>query len=393
MTRVVLRARRARPFFGGHPWVFAGAIDSVHGEPTDGDVIDLHSHAGNFIARGIFNSKSKIRVRLYSWAEDVPLDEAFFRARLEEAIRLRNLLGLNGPGRACRLVFSEGDGLSGLTVDRYNRWLVVQFTSLGLGLRREMFADLLTDLVKLEGIFLRTERGIGKLEGLELEDGLLRGEVPSQSILIEEDGLRFLVRVREGQKTGFYLDQRDNRRAVASRAAGRRMLDAFCYTGGFGIAAARAGAREVLGVDVSEPALALARENARLNELDNVSFVRDDVFHKLNELVQASERFGLVVLDPPKFARARHAVEEALRGYRRLQTLALRLLESDGILVTCCCSGLITLDMLEEPLAQLAAEEKRRIQILEVRGQAPDHPVAATCLESNYLKCLICRVV
>jgi len=393
MTRVVLRARRARPFFGRHPWVFAGAIDSVQGEPADGDIVDLHSHAGNFIARGIFNSKSKIRVRLYSWTEDVPLDEAFFRSRLEEAVRLRNLPGLNGPGRACRLVFSEGDGLSGLTVDRYDRWLVVQFTSLGLGLRREMFADLLMELLEPEGIFLRTERGIGKLEGLELEDGLLRGEVPSEPVTIEEDGLRFLVHLREGQKTGFYLDQRDNRPAVAAYAAGRRMLDAFCYTGGFGLAAARAGAREVLGVDISEPALALARENARINELSNVSFVRDDVFHKLNGLVESGERFGLVVLDPPKFARARHALEEALRGYRRLQTLALRLLESDGILVTCCCSGLIALDMLEELLAQLAAEEKRRIQILEVRGLVPDHPVAATCLESNYLKCLICRVV
>ncbi|HMF20052.1 MAG TPA: class I SAM-dependent rRNA methyltransferase, partial [Gemmataceae bacterium] len=192
MTRVVLRARRARPFFGRHPWVFAGAIDSVEGEPADGDIVDLHSHAGNFIARGIFNSKSKIRVRLYSWAEDVPLDEAFFRSRLEEAVRLRNLLGLNGPGRACRLVFSEADGLSGLTVDRYDRWLVVQFTSLGLGLHRDMFAGLLMELLEPEGIFLRTERGIGKLEGLELEDGLLRGDVPSEPVTIEEDGLRFL---------------------------------------------------------------------------------------------------------------------------------------------------------------------------------------------------------
>jgi len=392
MTRVVLRARRARPFFGRHPWVFAGAIDSVQGEPADGDIVDLHSHAGNFIARGIFNSKSKIRVRLYSW-EDVPLDEAFFRARLEEAIRLRGMLGLDRPAYACRLVFSEADGLSGLTVDRYDRWLVVQFTSLGLGLRREMFANLLEDFVKPEGIFLRTERGIGKLEGLELEDGLLRGQVPMEPVEIEENGLRYLVHVREGQKTGFYLDQRDNRRAVASFASGGRMLDAFCYTGGFGLAAARAGAREVLGVDISEPALSLARENARLNGLENVSFVRSDVFHKLNELVESGDRFGLIVLDPPKFARARHALEEAMRGYRRLQALALRLLEADGILVTCCCSGLITLDMLEELLAQLASEEKRRIQILQVRGQAPDHPVSATCLESNYLKCLICRVV
>jgi 23S rRNA (cytosine1962-C5)-methyltransferase len=197
----------------------------------------------------------------------------------------------------------------------------------------------------------------------------------------------------EGQKTGFYLDQRDNRRAVARLAAGRRVLDAFCYTGGFGLHAARAGARSVRGVDVSEPALALARANAGLNGLDNVSFVRADVFAHLDALAEAGERFDLVVLDPPKFARARNAVEEALRGYRRLQTLALRLSEPGGILVTCCCSGLITMGMLEDLLARLAAEEKREVQILEQRGQAPDHPVSAACPESNYLKCLISRVL
>jgi len=391
--RVVLRARRARPFFGRHPWVYAGAIEAVSGAPVDGDVVDVVSNAGNFVARGLYNSKSKIRVRLYAWDEDVALDESFFRARLEDAIRLRGpILGLDGPGQACRIVFSEGDGLSGLTVDRYDRWLTVQFTSLGLGLRRDMLANLLQELLHSEGIFVRTERGIGKLEGLELEDGPLLGNVPNEPVVIVENGIRYLVNLREGQKTGFYLDQRDNRRAVATYSGGRRVLDAFCYSGGFGLNAARAGALEVHGVDSSEPALELARANAQLNGIENVAFTRADVFAHLAHLVEAGERFGMVVLDPPKFARAKHAVEEALRGYRRLQTLALRLLEGDSILVTCCCSGLISRDMLEDLLAQLAVEEKRRIQILEVRGQAADHPVSATCLESDYLKCLICRV-
>jgi 23S rRNA (cytosine1962-C5)-methyltransferase len=393
VPRVVLLPKRARPFFGQHPWVYAGAIAAVEGDPADGDIVDLHSSAGNFIARGLYNSKSKIRVRLYSWSPDVPLDEAFFRARLEAALRLRGpILGLDGPGRACRLVFSEADGLSGLAVDRYDRWLVAQFTSLGLAQRRDMLADLLGELVQPRGIYLRTERGIGKLEGLELEDQLLRGSVPSEPVIIEEAGVRFQIDITEGQKTGFYLDQRDNRQAVARLARGRRMLDVFCYSGGFGLHAARAGAGEVLGVDASEPALTLARTNARLNEVTHVSFVRADVFAHLDHLVEAGERFGLVVLDPPKFARAQHAVEEALRGYRRLQTQALRLLDADGILVTCCCSGLITREMLEDLLAQLAVETRRPIQILEHRGQAPDHPVAATCRESNYLKCLIARV-
>jgi 23S rRNA (cytosine1962-C5)-methyltransferase len=391
--RVVLQPRRARPFYGRHPWVFAGAVAAVEGDPADGAAVDLYSHAGNFVARGLYNSQSKIRVRLYSWSPDVPLDDAFFRSRLDAAARLRGpVLGLDGPGRACRLVFSEGDGLSGCAIDRYANWVVVQFTALGVAQRRELIADWLTERYAPRGVYLRTERGIGKLEGLELHDGPLRGEVPSEPVEIEENGLRFLVQLAEGQKTGFYLDQRGNRRAVARYAAGRRVLDAFCYSGGFGLYAARAGAREVLGVDVSEPALQLARANAERNGLTNLSWVREDVFAALDGLVTAGERFGLVVLDPPKFARARHAVEEALRGYRRLQAQALRLLEADGILVTCCCSGLIDTTMLEDLLAQLAAETGREIQVLERRGQAPDHPVAVTCPESNYLKCLICRV-
>ena len=392
-ARVVLRPRRARPFFGRHPWVFAGAVAAVQGEPGDGDVVDLYSHADHFVARGLYNSQSKIRVRLYSWSAETDLDVTFFRERLAAALRLRQgVLRRTGPGRACRLVFSEGDGLSGLTVDQYDRWLVVQFTALGLAQRRAMFAELLDELLRPEGIYLRTERGIGRMEGLELQDGLLRGQVSTEPVEIEEEGLRFLVHLAEGQKTGYYLDQRDNRVAVAPLSTGRRVLDAFCYTGGFGLHAARAGANEVQGVDVSEPALALARENARRNGLGNVEFVRVDVFAHLDRLDRAGERFGMVILDPPKFARSRSAVDEALRGYRRLQTLALRLLEPDGILVTCCCSGVITLPMLEELLAQLSAQARRDVQILERRGQAPDHPVLATCPESNYLKCLVSRM-
>jgi 23S rRNA (cytosine1962-C5)-methyltransferase len=392
-ARVILQPRRARPFYGRHPWVYAGAIAAVEGDPPDGAEVDLYSHAENFVARGLVNSRSKIRVRLYSWEPGVALDREFFRRRLEAALHLRGpILDLDRPGGACRLVFSESDGLSGLTVDRYDRWLVVQFTGLGLAQRRELLTELLVELTRPEGIYLRTERGIGRLEGLEIQDGPLWGQVPAGPVPIEEEGLRFLVNVAVGQKTGFYLDQRANRRAVARLAAGRRVLDAFCYTGGFGLHAAKAGAAAVLGIDVSEPALELARENARLNHLSNVSFVAADVFEHLAALEAAGERFDLVVLDPPKFARTRQTVDEALRGYRRLQTLALRLLEPDGILTTCCCSGLITVAMLEDLLAQLAAEERREVQLLQRRGQAADHPVAVACPETSYLKCLIGRV-
>lgn len=394
LPRVVLLPRRARPFYGRHPWVYPGAIGSVEGDPADGACVDLVSHTGNFIARGLYNSRSKLRVRLYAWDASISLDRDFFRDRLAAAVRLRHeILSLGSPTGACRLVFSEGDGLSGLTVDRYGPWLTVQFTSLGLAQRRDLLANILRELLQPEGIYLRTERGIGKLEGLELQDGPLVGTPPAGPIPVEEDGLTFLVNLAEGQKTGYYLDQRDNRRAVARLAAGRRVLDAFCYAGGFGLHALKAGAREMVAVDSSEAALELGRANAAHNGLaDRVRFLKADVFDQLDRLAGGGERFGLVVLDPPKFARAQGAVEEALRGYRRLQTLGLQLLEPDGVLVTCCCSGLISADMLADLLAQLAAESKREIQILERRGQAADHPVAATCPESNYLKCLICRV-
>ncbi len=391
-ARVILQPRRARPFYGRHPWVYAGAIAAVEEAPADGDVVDLFSHAGQFVARGLYNGRSKIRVRLYTWDADTVLDRTFFRTQLEDAIALRRLLGLLEPGQACRLVFSEGDGLSGCTVDRYDRWLALQFTGLGLAQRREWIIEALVESLHPAGIYQRTERGIGQMEGLEAGDALVWGEAPPGPIEIEEGAVRFLVNLAEGQKTGFYLDQRDNRQAAAPFARGRRVLDAFCYTGGFGLHAARAGAASALGLDQSEPALQLARDNARLNGLDNLTFVRGDVFDELSALAERGERFGMVVLDPPKFARARHAVEEAMRGYRRLQTLALRLLEPHGFLVTCCCSGLISMDMLEDLLAQLAAEEKRVVQILQRRGPAPDHPVSVACLESHYLKCLIAHV-
>lgn len=389
--RILLKAKRARPFFGMHPWVYAGAIERIEGEPADGSVVDLVSHAGNFVARGLYNSQSKIRVRLYTWNADEAIDADFFRRRLESAINLRRrILQLTG---ACRLVFSEADGLSGLTVDQFGGWLVVQFTSLALAQRRDLIGDLLTDLVKPDGIYLRTERGIGQLEGLELHDGPLRGAVPTGPIAIEEHGLRLQVNLVEGQKTGYYLDQRDNRIAVARLAIGRRMLDAFCYSGGFSLHAARAGAQSCLGVDASEAALELARANVQLNGLGNVAFEKADVFAHLDHLVAANERFGVVVLDPPKFARTGSAVEEAMRGYRRLLVQSLKLLEPDAILAMCCCSGLITREMLHDLLAQEASQARRPLQILESRGAAADHPVSVLCPETEYLKCVICRVV
>jgi 23S rRNA (cytosine1962-C5)-methyltransferase len=391
---VVLKPKRARPFFGRHPWVLDTAILRVEGEPTEGDVVDLTTHDGHFVARGLWNSASRIRVRLYAFDAATPLDEPLFRRRLESAVKLRAALGLDDPAGGCRLVNSEGDDLSGLIVDRYGGWLAVQVTALALVRRLDMLADTLADLVPTRGILLRgAERGLAKLEGLHLPDRLLRGAAPDGPVFVTEHGLTFGVDLAEGQKTGFYLDQRDNRQAAARQARGRRVLDMFCYAGGFGIAAAVAGgARSVLAVDSSAKATALARANADLNGAANLTVETADAFEKLAALVAAGERFGMVVLDPPKFARSRASLDDALRAYHRVNRLAVDLLEPGGILVTCSCSGSVDREDFLQMLAGVAQRSGRPIQLLEVRGAALDHPVSASCLEGEYLKCVIARV-
>jgi 23S rRNA (cytosine1962-C5)-methyltransferase len=225
-----------------------------------------------------------------------------------------------------------------------------------------------------------------------LTDGLLCGEPPPAEIVVREHGLQFAVNLVEGQKTGYYLDQRDNRAAVAKLCQGKRVLDAFCYSGGFGLHAAAAGAAEVLGVDASEAAVELARRNAELNGFAHMTFTKNDVFHELDALVAAGRKFDVVVLDPPKFARDQHSLPQALRGYRRLVQQGLKLLDRDGVLVMCCCTGLVTMDTLEELMAQTAIGEKKDFQFLDRRGAAADHPVSATCREGAYLKCVVGRV-
>ena len=392
--QVILKPKRAQPFYSRHPWVFAGAVERVEGKPADGAVVDLRSSVGNFVGRGLFNSQSKILVRLYSWDESVALDRDFFKVRLKRAIELRHdQLKLNhGPEAAYRVAFSEADILSGMVIDRYGEFLTVQFTSLALANRREMFGELLTELLGVKGIYIRTEKGIGKLEGLVLQDGLLCGEAPPAEYVIRENGLQFAVNLAEGQKTGYYLDQRENRVAVAKFCAGKRVLDAFCYSAGFGVYAAKAGATFVESVDASESAINLGKRNAELNGLTQMTFVQSDVFDRLDALVLEGAKFDVIVLDPPKFARDRASLEQAMKGYRRLHKLGLKLLNPDGVLASFCCSGLISMDMLESVIAQTAVDEKRDVQLLERRGPASDHPVNIACRESGYLKCILSRV-
>jgi 23S rRNA (cytosine1962-C5)-methyltransferase len=393
LAHVVLKPRKARPFYGRHPWVLDSAVDRVEGEVADGDVVELLSDKGKFIARGVFNARSRIRVRLYTWNPAQPLDDAFWRQRLAAAFALRSQLGYGDAEGAARLVFSEGDGLSGLIVDRYGQYLAVQVTALAMAVRLPQLTPMLVELAQPRGIVLRGERGISRIEGLELQDGPHWGTMPETPIVVREHGLHYAVDLAEGQKTGLYLDQRENRRAAAGYFRGRRLLDMFCYTGGFSLAAAALGsAQEALGVDSSAKAVALAQENAARNGLANLRFQSGDGFQTLEALRDAGQQFDAVVLDPPKFAGSRGAVDEALRAYHWLNRLAVELLTPGGILVTCSCSGHVTREDFQMMLLGVAQQTRRDIQILEQRGASADHPVAATCLEGEYLKCFICRV-
>ncbi len=393
-AQIRLKPRKARPFYGRHPWVLDSAIDAVEGNPADGDVVDLVADGGKFVARGIYNSRSRIRVRLYSWEVSEPIDIRFWRRRLAEATGWRRKLGYDDPEGACRLIFSEGDALSGLIVDRYADWLTVQITAQAMAVRLPELLPVLAEQVKPRGIMLRTEKGVSKAEGLDLRDGLIWGEAPGGAILITENGLRYGVDLAEGQKTGFYLDQRDNRRIAANYFRNRRVLDMFCYSGGFSLnAVAHGHAASVLAFDASQKAVALARANAEQNSIPQVRFEAYDGFEALEKLSADKERFGAVVLDPPKFARSRQSVDDAMRAYHRLNRLAVDILEPGGILVTCSCSGHVTREDFLFMLIGVAQQTKRTLQVLEMRGAAPDHPISATCLESEYLKCFICRVV
>lgn len=396
---VVIRNRRAQPFFGRHPWVFAGAVDHVKGAKPDqippGTPVRLVSSEGRFIAWGLYNSKSRIVVRLYSWRPELLLNSDFWQPLVKQAIASRkSLFELGDPRTGCRLIFSESDGLSGLTVDLYAGYLLVQFTSLALFQHREPIVKALQLELQPKGIWLRTEKGMREAEGLDVVDGLIAGEEPPRPLFIEEHGVRYGVDVQQGQKTGCYLDQRDNRLAASRYLKGLDVLDAFCFSGGFGITAAKlGGAASVLGIDSSESALVLAKANAELNGVaDRCRWKKDDVRPALEGMAGQGRTFDAVILDPPRMARTRGGTDRAITGYSRLNQLAVEILKPGGILVTCSCSGLVTRAEFQEMLGEVARATGRDIQILENRGQPSDHPVSVTCPETEYLKVMICRV-
>ena len=399
-VRVILAPRKARPFFGRHPWVFESAIEGVESpdgeEPAPGTAVELWSAKNEFIAHGLWNPHSNIRVRLYSWDQQQPVDSELLKLRIHQAVELRRLIfDLQNPQRGCRLVFSEADQLSGLTVDAYGRHLLVQFTSLALYQFKDQIVAALQTECAPDGIWLRTEKGMREAEQLEAVDGLICGVEPPSPVFLEEHGIRYGVDVQQGQKTGCYLDQRDNRMAAAKYMKDARVLDAFCFSGGFGIVAVKQGrAASVVGIDSSESALTMAAANAELNGVTaQCEYRRGDVRNELEAMAEQGSVFDVVVLDPPRMARTRGGLSRALKGYLRINLSALKVLKPGGILVTCSCSGLVSRDEFCEMIGDVARVANRPIQILEQHGQPADHPISATCPETEYLKMLICRVL
>lgn len=393
VARVVVKRSKKKPFIGRHPWVFRTAIERVEGNVRNGDIVDLVSDNERFIARGIINRNSQLTVRLYSWQGDRPLDDSFWREQIAGAVQLRRDIGYDATSGAARLVFGEADGLSGLVVDRYLDHLVLQVNSLATAAYLPEIADALRQEVRPRSLIIRSEANVAKLEGVNPVQGLLWGSAADGPIIVEEHGLRYGVDLLTGQKTGFYLDQRENRKVAASYLGGRRVLDVFCYTGGFSLAASKlGGASEVLGIDTSDKAIVMARANAELNGLNNVHFRQQDGFDALHALQQQGQKFDAVILDPPKFTRTRQSLKTALQAYHRINRLAVELLNPGGILITCSCSGNVGREDFLMMLSGVVEKTKRSLRVLEQRGPSPDHPVSPTCLDSEYLKCFICRV-
>jgi 23S rRNA (cytosine1962-C5)-methyltransferase len=390
MKRLILRPGHDRRARGGHPWIFSNEIGALEGEVGDGDAVQVRAAGGDLLGSAFYNGKSLIAARILTrQTEDIDSAD-FFLQRLTAARDYRR--ALLREVEAMRLVHGEADLLPGLVVDLYGDIVSVQFLALGMERRRPQVLSALQQLLRPRCIVARNDVAVRELEGLPQLIEVLAGEPPQRTI-ISENGLRFYVDVLQGQKTGHFLDQRDNHRALQGRVEGRRVLDLFCYSGSWSQHAARYGAKSVLGVDISAGAVALAQENAALNGQEQVcTFQKADVFVLLRQLQQEGQTFGTIILDPPAFVKSRRKLPEALKGYLTINRRALELLEPGGILVSCSCSHHLDRETFLELLRQAGRQAGRTLRLLEMRGQAPDHPVLLTCPETEYLKCAIVHV-
>ena len=388
MAKAILIPGKEKRVYSRHPWIFRSDIAKVDGEYTPGDIVSVFSSKGYFLAKAYYNPNSQIALRIMS-LKDEPIDRELIFSRIRQAIDYRRQFA---DLRSCRLVFAESDRLPALIVDAFGDVLVLQCLALGMERFKKDVIDALVQEIHPEGIWERNDVPVRKLEGLELKTGLLYGNVPDR-VLMTENGVLFQVDVKEGQKTGFFLDQKENRASIAPFVAGRRVLDCFSHTGSFALHAGKYGASEVLGVDISGYACQCAEENARLNGLnDRVHFLEANAFDYLAQGSRNGEKWDVIILDPPAFTKTRSAVESARRGYKEINLRAMKMLVPGGYLVTCSCSQHVSPEMFKQIIQEASMDARVQLRQIEFRTQGKDHPILPSAPETQYLKCGIYQV-
>lgn len=392
---VTLKKGEGRMLKSGGLWIFDNEIASILGSFEDGDIVAVHDFDGYGLGKGFINRNSKIRVRMMTRNRHQEIDEAFLKMRVQEAWDYRKKVSDTG---SCRVIFGEADFLPGLVVDKFSDVLVVQSLALGIDRLKDQIVELLKEVlaadgIKIRGVYERSDAKVRRQEGMELYKGFI-GEAFDTNVEIEENGVRYMVDVKDGQKTGFFLDQKYNRKAIQHLCKDAKVLDCFTHTGSFALNAGYGGAKEVTGVDASELAVEQATLNSKLNGMeDRMKFICRDVFELLPELEEKGEKFDVVILDPPAFTKSRNSVKNAVKGYREINLRAMKLVRDGGFLATCSCSHFMTYELFTQTIHQAARNVHKRLRQVEYRTQAPDHPILWAAEESYYLKFYVFQVV
>jgi 23S rRNA (cytosine1962-C5)-methyltransferase len=394
MIDVVLKKGKEKAVLQRHPWVFSGAIERVKGKPANGDIVRLTDAGGKFMAYGFYNDQSRVALRLLEWNEDVAVDEAWFRAAVAAAVASRDSLLAAGHTNTCRLIFSESDYLPGLIVDKYAGHLAVQVLTSGMSQLMPVIIDEFQTLLNPESIFDKSDASSRSHEGMETTNISLTLNPPPEFVEVLENDIRYHINIAEGQKSGFYCDQRGNRKIVASQAKNKKVLDCFSYTGGFTLNCLQNGAASVTSVDSSSLAIDTLLQNVALNQFDptKVTAVISDVNKQLRKFREDGETFDIVVLDPPKYAPSHSALAKASRAYKDLNRLGMLLLNKGGLLATFSCSGAMDMETFKQVLAWSALDAGKQVQFIHQFCQPEDHPVRSSFPEGEYLKGLLCRV-
>ena len=394
MIDIILKKGKEKAVLHRHPWLFSGAVERVKGKPANGEIVRLVDAKDAFLAYGFYNDQSRVALRLLEWDENTEVNEQWFREKVVAAIKSRSHILESGNTNTCRLIFSESDYLPGLIVDKYAGHLAVQVLTTGIEKMMPVIIDELNRLLKPESIFDKSDASSRTHEGLETQNMVLSGNHPPERVEVVENGIIYNINIAEGQKSGFYCDQRENRKIVASYANGKKVLDCFSYSGGFTLNSLQNGAASVMAVDSSVLAVDTLKENIALNQFDTekVTTVVSDVNKQLRKLREEGELFDVIILDPPKYAPSRSALDKASRAYKDLNRNGMLLLHPNGLLATFSCSGAINMETFKQVIAWAALDAGKQVQFIYQFCQPEDHPVRASFAEGEYLKGLLCRV-